>query len=80
MPKTIQEFIEWLNANQTTDLDKLPNAEWDIIDKWREALADNTNSRYHLANPRQMLALITVARDIVGDDVLDDIQRTFDES
>lgn len=79
MPKTIQEFIEWLNANQTTDLGKLPDADWEIIDKWRESLAANTDPRYNLANPRQMLAIITLARDILGDEILSDIQRTFDE-
>lgn len=79
MPKTIEELIAWLKTNPNQRISHLDDEMYQCIDTWRNAVADNTTSLVELANPPQLLAYIEAARGICGDEILVDIQRTFDE-
>jgi hypothetical protein len=80
MPKTIEELIAWLEANPNQRISQLDDNMYDCIDTWRNAVANNTTSSVEIANPKQLLSYIKAARHIAGDEILADIQRTFDES
>lgn len=77
MPKTIQELIAWLEANPELRIGGLDDETWECINNWRNAVADNTVSSVELANPKELLQFIKAAREIMGDDILEDIERSF---
>lgn len=78
MPKTVEELIEWLKANQDTKIFNLPDDQYECIDRWRDALAEHTSNQVSLADPRQLLKWIELTREILGPDVFNDIKETFD--
>ena len=77
MPKTIQELIAWLEANPEQRISKLDDEMYLCIDRWRDSVANHTTSSVQLANPKQLLGYIKAAREIMGDDILSDIEHSF---
>lgn len=76
---TIHEFRTWCEQNKDLAIHTLPQDQWELIDAWRWAVAQNTRANAWLATPAAILTLVDSAMKLLGPEVLGDIQRTFDE-
>ena len=47
--KTIKEFMDWCNANPNVKIYQLPTQQYEVVDSWRLAVAENTASEVELA-------------------------------
>ena len=78
--KTIKEFMDWCNANPNIKIYQLPVAEWEIVDNWRWAIGANTaNEVESSVTPGTIMMWLNASVKLLGTELLDDIQRTYDE-
>lgn len=77
--KTIKEFIDWCNVNPNVKIYQLPMQQYEVVDSWRLAIAENTATEVEsAATPRTIMMWLNAAIKTLGEEVKDDIQSTFD--
>lgn len=76
--KTIKEFMDWCNANPDLKIHALPMQQYEVVDSWRLAIAENTAYEVELAaTPGTIMLWLNAAIKTFGEEVKDDIQSTF---
>lgn len=76
---TLQKFMDWCKANPTKCCSEYPIELWEQLDNWRQAIADVTGIDCNFRPPWQILKTIETAKEFFGPDILDDIQRTYND-
>ena len=73
--------MDWCNANPSIRIYKLSNKEWEIVDNWRWAIGTNSADEVQSsATPGTIMMWLNAAVKLLGPELLEDIQRTYDEN
>lgn len=76
---TLQKFLDWCRANPNKCCSEYPIDFWEQLDNWRQAIADVTSIECTFMPPWQILKTIESAKKFFGPEILDDIQRTYND-
>ena len=70
--------MDWCNANPNVKIYQLPIQQYEVVDSWRLAIAENTAFEVELAaTPGTIMLWLNSAIKTLGEEVKDDIQQTF---
>jgi len=76
---TLQKFLDWCRANLNARFVDQPNELWEQLDNWKWAIMDATSINPFEMPPWQILKVVEEAQKFYGPEVLDDIQRAFND-
>ena len=76
---TIHAYKQWCRDNAYLQIANLPPAEYEVVDNWRFAVVANSDNDIELATPSRVLSRIIQLENLFGPEILDDIQRSYDE-
>lgn len=76
---TIHVFKAWCRDNAYLQIANLSPAEYEVVDNWRFAVVANSDNDIELATPTRVLSRIIQLEKLFGPEILDDIQRSYNE-
>jgi hypothetical protein len=74
---TLQKFMDWCRANPKARFVDQPYGVWEQLDTWKWAIMDATSINPFDMPPWEIIKVIEEAQKLHGPEVLDDIQRTY---
>lgn len=77
--KTLPEFLDWCRNNPDTLFYRLPYAQYQVVLKWRIAIAKHIDHPVASLRPPEIRAAVQFALAAMGDGLAEDIQRTYND-